>query len=108
MASTTQTCTLSTCPLSEAQVQYIPSLSGNALYLSIFAISLAAQLPLGILHRTWGFLVSMSFGLILEIIGYVARLQLHNDPFDHNAFLMFAPPLVISKASDPKESCWAD
>ena len=95
MSSTTQNCTIDTCPITEAQVQYVPTLTGNTLYLSIFAFLLAVQLPLGLFYRTWGFLISMTFGLTLEIVGYVARLQLSHDPFDHNAFLMFVPLLSL-------------
>ena len=85
-------CTLSTCPLSEAQLDYVPSLGGNALYLGILAICLIAQLVLGIKYRTWGFLVAMVGGLILEIIGYAARIQMHYNPFPSGPFLMYATP----------------
>jgi hypothetical protein len=52
-----------------AQVGYQPSLGWNAAYLAIFAALLAAQVGLGCWYRTWGFLVAMVGGLLLEIIG---------------------------------------
>ena len=81
-------CTLSTCPIDQANIQYVPSLAGNSLYLSIFAILLVAQLYLGIRYHTWGFLAGMVVGGFLEIAGYVGRILLHSDPFNFNYFLM--------------------
>lgn len=81
-------CTLRTCPLSWAQVHYDPSLIGNTLYLFIFSLILVIQLLLGIHSRTWSFLVAVCSGEILEIIGYVARIQMHNNPFLSDPFLM--------------------
>lgn len=80
-------CTLGTCPLSEAEIGYQPSLGGNVFYLVLFALMLVAQLVLGIRQRTWSFLVGMVGGLLLEIVGYVGRLQLHADPFSFNALI---------------------
>jgi len=62
--------------------------AGNAIYAAIFGILLVAQLGLGIKYRTWGFMVGMACGLILEVVGYVGRIMIHNDPFDFNAFIM--------------------
>lgn len=81
-------CTLTTCPIDWAFVEYIPSLAGNALYLSIFAGLLLAQLYLGIRYRTWGFLAGMMVGGLLEIIGYLGRILLHSNPFNFNFFLV--------------------
>jgi hypothetical protein len=74
-------CTLSTCSLDEAQVEYIPSLPGNAIYLSIFGILFITQTVQGIYYRTWGVLVGMFCGLFLEVFGYVSRVQMHYNPF---------------------------
>lgn len=63
-------CTVATCSLLEGQVEYQPSLGGNAFYVAIFAIALVCQLVLGIRYRIWGFLVGMFCGLVLEIVGY--------------------------------------
>jgi hypothetical protein len=82
-------CTLQTCPLACAQVTYVPSLGGNVTYLVIIAFLAIAHLILGIKYKTWGFVVGMTCGLFLEVIGYIGRILLHNNPFDFNAFLMF-------------------
>ena len=80
-------CTLDTCPLSEAIITYQPSMGGNALFLSIFGFLFLVQLYLGIRHKTWSYLVAMVFGLLLEGVGYIGRLQLYDDPFNFNFFL---------------------
>lgn len=79
-------------------ITYIPTLPGNALYLALFALMLAAQVVLGIYYRFWSYLVAISCGLILEVLGYVGRLQLHNNPFDFDAFLLYLIPLTIGPA----------
>lgn len=81
-------CTLQTCSLLQAHYQYLPSLAGNALYAGIFGILLLIQIFLGFRYRTWGFLVGMFGGLVLEVIGYVGRIQMHSNPFIKNPFLM--------------------
>ncbi|KAI9720726.1 MAG: hypothetical protein M1828_005606 [Chrysothrix sp. TS-e1954] len=88
-------CTLQTCPLSLADVQYIPSLAGNTLYLTIFVILLIVQCFLGVSYRTWGFLGSLFAGLTLEVIGYVGRVQMHYNDWLYNPFLMYLICLTI-------------
>lgn len=80
-------CTLDLCPIELANFTYVPTLAGNATYLAIFAALLPFQLFFGIRYRTWGFLVGMFGGLVLEIIGYVGRVQLHFNPFPFDPFL---------------------
>jgi hypothetical protein len=81
-------CTLSTCPIQLAHVLYIPSLAGNCFYLAVFGVVIIFQAAFGITKRTWGFLIAMLGGLTLEIIGYVARVQMHSNPFAKSPFLM--------------------
>ena len=81
-------CTLQTCSLDYARIEYIPSLAGNVTYLCFFAVILVAQLGLGFRYRTWGFLAGMFCGLVLEILGYVGRVQMHYNPFTFNPFLL--------------------
>jgi hypothetical protein len=73
--------------MSEAPIPYQPNLGANAFFLSIFAVTLAAQVALGSRHRTWSHLIGMGGGLVLEIAGYVGRIQLHSNPFVFNYFV---------------------
>jgi hypothetical protein len=81
-------CTLETCPISDAEVHYVPTLIGNALYIAIFALLLVLQIFQGIYYRTWSFTVAMIGGLLLEVIGYASRVQMHYNPFLFNPFLL--------------------
>lgn len=49
----TLNCTVGTCPLSCAQMDYIPTLVGNAVYAAAFGMFLIVQLWLGIKYKTW-------------------------------------------------------
>ena len=81
-------CTIETCPLDWANIRYVPSLAGNAFYLALFIILLLAQIFLGVRHRAWSFMIALFGGETLEVIGYVARIQLHNNIFVYDSFLM--------------------
>jgi hypothetical protein len=81
-------CTLATCPLSYTTTDYDPTLVGNVLYLVLFGTILVAQVTQALRYHTWSFSGAMISGLILEIVGYVGRVQMHFDPFGPNPFLM--------------------
>jgi hypothetical protein len=86
--SDTDNCTLQTCPLSDAYVEYRPNMAGNIFYLALFAILLIGQIGAGVIYRSWSFMLPMVAGLILEVLGYLGRILLHNKPFSFDAFLM--------------------
>jgi hypothetical protein len=102
LANNTDLCTLQTCPLSLAHVQYVPNLGGNLLYVAIFGLALVAQIGLAIRCKTWGFGGAMFGGLVLEVIGYVARVQIHSNPFKKNPFLMYVFWLPEQTSSNPR------
>lgn len=94
-------CNQTICPLStynQAWFSYLPSLPGNALYEALFFILLVLQLFLGIRYKTWGFLIGMVSGLILEVTGYIGRLELHFNPFKKSPFLVYLVPLTMGPA----------
>lgn len=85
----TDLCTLKTCPLSLANVDYLPNLGGNAFYLALFSLLLILQLGFGFYFRTWSYTGAVFGGLLLEILGYVSRVQMHYNPFKSDPFLMY-------------------
>jgi len=93
-------CTLASCDLTLASFDYRPSLGGNAFFAAIFGVFLVLNIFLGIRHKTWGYLAAMFFGLAGEIIGYIARILLYNNPFDPsgNDFLIYIVCLTIAPA----------
>ncbi|KFY85455.1 hypothetical protein V498_07709 [Pseudogymnoascus sp. VKM F-4517 (FW-2822)] len=57
-------------------MDYVPTLAGNAAYAAAFGLLLIAQLGLGIKYKTWGFMVGMICGLMLEAVGYLVTLTI--------------------------------
>jgi hypothetical protein len=81
-------CTFDTCCLAQSSFLYRPSYGGNLFFAILFGVFIVPQLSLGIFYRTWGYMVGTDIGLILELIGYISRIQLHNNPWSQNGFLM--------------------
>jgi hypothetical protein len=50
---------------------------------------MVAQAILIPIYRMWGFSGSMVAGLVLEVLGYVARILCHDDPFNFYYLLMY-------------------
>lgn len=67
---------------------YRPSLPATALFIALFGVTMLIHVAQGILWKSWGFMSFMLAGCILEIIGYVGRLIVRDNPFDFNGFLM--------------------
>jgi hypothetical protein len=88
LANPEKYCTVSTCPLTLAYIQYLPSFVGNTFYAILFLLFLVSQLFLGIRYSTWGFSGGMVGGIMLEIVGYLARTQMYYNPFVKGPFLM--------------------
>ncbi|KAH8883783.1 putative RTA1 domain protein [Thozetella sp. PMI_491] len=89
-------CTLELCPIEAAQLPYAPNLAGNVLYLGIFGTCLVGNLALGLWFRTWGYLVAMSLGTLLEVLGYVGRVQMHYNPFPQDPFFLYLICVTIA------------
>jgi hypothetical protein len=88
-------CRLTTCDLTLAHLDYLPSIGGNALFAAIFAGCFLVQLLSGFKFRTWAFMAAATIGMMTGVIGYVARLMMHSNPFSKADFLMYlvSPPL---------------
>ncbi|KAL1841276.1 hypothetical protein VTJ49DRAFT_7278 [Mycothermus thermophilus] len=96
-------CTLCTCPLEidgymVAYMGYVPSLGGNVFFTIVFGIALLFQLYLGLRHRTWGFMIGMGGGLILEVVGYIGRVLMRDAMFEDTYFIMSLVCLTIAPA----------
>ena len=81
-------CTLELCPLEWSVFQYQPSIPANATLAAIFGLLLFVHLVQGIWFKTFGYMACMSVGCVLQIVGYVGRIMLHDNPFDFNALMM--------------------
>ncbi|KAJ3164838.1 hypothetical protein HDU88_005050 [Geranomyces variabilis] len=94
----TSQCTLDTCDISQANMDYVPTLAGNSIYFAAFLVILVFQIGAGIKYRTWGFMAAMMGGLILECLGYIGRIMLHSNPFNFNSFILYIVCLTIGPA----------
>jgi hypothetical protein len=92
--NSTEECTLTTCSILQAQYTYDPSLTGNAFLASFFSLLVFFQIILGIYYRTICFSITMSCGLILEVIGYIGRVQMHFNPFIQQPFMTYVSPFA--------------
>ncbi|KAL0937485.1 parasitic phase-specific protein psp-1 [Colletotrichum truncatum] len=81
-------CTLELCPIEWSILQYRPSVPASAVFIAFFSVALIIHAVQGIRSRTWGFMGSMISGCVLEIVGYVGRLLIYDNPFDFQGFLM--------------------
>ncbi|KAK1590925.1 parasitic phase-specific protein PSP-1 [Colletotrichum navitas] len=81
-------CTLELCPLEWSILRYQPSIPASGVFIAFFALALIVHAVQGIRYKTWGFTASMICGCILEIVGYVGRLIIHDNPFDFDGFLI--------------------
>ena len=93
-------CNITLCDLTLAHFDYIPSLGGNAVYAAIFGVYLITNVFLGIRYKTWGYSAALFLGLYGEIIGYIGRILLYQNPFGPtgNNFLIYLVCLTLSPA----------
>lgn len=83
------------CPLDQASLHYRPNVPANVFFAGLFGVAIGLQLFLGAWRKTWTYVIAMTPGLILEIIGYIGRLMLHHNPYNSNAFLLYVPRTVL-------------
>ncbi|KAF6790717.1 parasitic phase-specific protein psp-1 [Colletotrichum musicola] len=81
-------CTLELCPLEWSILQYRPSVPASGLFIALFSITLILHTLQGIRSKTWGFMGSVVAGCVLEIVGYVGRLMIYDNPFSFIGFLL--------------------
>lgn len=71
---------------------YDPSLAGNGLYIAILSVCFLAQVVQGVRYRTWDFTAPMLAGILLELMGYTARIFMNKDRSSREAFLLSVDP----------------
>ncbi|CAO2658308.1 Nn.00g060310.m01.CDS01 [Neocucurbitaria sp. VM-36] len=86
------------CPVEGTLYGYYPSIGANAFFAAFFGICLIVQLGLGIRYKTWTFMIALTLGCLGELIGYIGRILLWNNPFDELGFQIQICCLIISPA----------
>ncbi|KAI1416242.1 RTA1-domain-containing protein [Hypoxylon sp. FL1857] len=92
MASSSD-CASSHC--SRVFITYEPSLAGNVVFLALFAVLIPLTLALGIKYKSSVFATTVSTGLALEVVGYVGRVLLSNNPTYRSDFVLFLVGTIL-------------
>ncbi|KXT03892.1 hypothetical protein AC579_6236 [Pseudocercospora musae] len=74
-----QGCTKSTCDASQSIYGYAPNLAATTIFLILFALSALTYIYQGFRSRTYFFSTAMFIGCFAQVLGYIAKLLLHND-----------------------------
>ena len=91
-------CTQATCPPSRSIYGYTPNLAATLIFLIFFTLSGVAYSYQGYKTRTWFFTGAMVLGSLSELMGYVAKMLLWNDPFSDTGFKMSVVLLTFAPA----------
>ncbi|KAL8779023.1 MAG: hypothetical protein Q9213_007138 [Squamulea squamosa] len=84
------------CVVSETIYGYRPNLGATSFFIAVFAACLGIQLFQGIRWRTWFYMGAMTLGCLGEVVGYVGRVLLHDNPWDGIGFQMQICCLIIA------------
>ncbi|KAI1656757.1 RTA1-domain-containing protein [Daldinia decipiens] len=88
------------CPVQATVLGYYPNLGVNAFLAAAFGLCIIGLVVTGIWKRTWGYSAALTAGCVLEFAGYIARVLLHDNPWDSGAFqtqicaIILAPTLI--------------
>ncbi|KAI0022848.1 RTA1-domain-containing protein [Xylariomycetidae sp. FL0641] len=75
-------CTLSTCDVSTSRYGYRPNLGLDVFFAAVYGLAILFCLAVSLWKRRWiGYSVSVGLGSVLELTGYVARIQGYHDPW---------------------------
>ncbi|KAF2200288.1 RTA1-domain-containing protein [Delitschia confertaspora ATCC 74209] len=86
------------CHVENTLYGYYPSVGANGFFAAFFCLCLLVQIGFGIRYRTWTYMIALSLGCFGELLGYIGRLMLYNNPFNDNGFIIQICCLIISPA----------
>ncbi|KAL7961600.1 RTA1 domain-containing protein [Trichoderma compactum] len=77
-------------------LSFTPMLAPNAIFTTVYTILLIIQLVLTVrFWRYYGYAMGMLGGLILELVGYIAKVQLSHNRADKNGYIMYIIGLTL-------------
>ncbi|CVL07535.1 related to RTA1 domain protein [Fusarium mangiferae] len=85
-----------TCPVEATTYGYAPVLGANATLLTVFILCAIIQLVFGTWKRVYSYSFAIFFGCVLEAVGYVGRLMMHQNPWSSSGFRMQIICLIIA------------
>ncbi|QYT01101.1 hypothetical protein H0G86_008152 [Trichoderma simmonsii] len=75
---------------------FTPMLAPAAIFTTVYTILLILQLVLTVrFWRYYGYAIGMLGGLILELVGYIAKVQLSHNRADKNGYIMYIIGLTL-------------
>ncbi|KAK1978140.1 RTA1 like protein [Colletotrichum cereale] len=74
------------CPVEMTVLSYYPNFGANIFFAVAFGLIVLTSATIGTWKRTWTFMLFVTGGSILETVGYVGRVLLHENPWSKNAF----------------------
>lgn len=86
------------CPVQGTIYGYYPSLAANAFFAAFFGLCMLIHLGLGLKFKTWTFMIACCLGCCGELVGYIGRLIMNNNPYDNTGFVMQICCLIIAPA----------
>jgi hypothetical protein len=69
------------CPSDGSSLGYAPNMAASVIFMGLFGISLVGHVVLGWKYKTWTFLVAMFLGSSSEVVGYLGRVLMHQNPY---------------------------
>lgn len=79
------------CPADGSSLGYPPSIIASGIFVTVYTVSLVCHLALGFKHKTWVFMSVYCTGSLLDVLGYVGRIFMHNNPYDLNTLVSPSP-----------------
>lgn len=76
------------CPVEGGLYSYNPNLGGNAFLLAVYAALIPIVLYFGFRYRTRVFAVTLSSGLLFELLGFIGRVLLHGSRGNEGYFFL--------------------
>ncbi|KAK3687100.1 hypothetical protein LTR37_019167 [Vermiconidia calcicola] len=81
-------CTLPACPVELSIYGYRANLPFSSVLIALYALCAVAQIYLGWRHKTWSFMAAMLLGCFTEILGFVGRILMWQNPWNDTGFTM--------------------
>lgn len=84
------------CPIQATTYGYRPNLGADIFFTVFYGVCGLFQLGYGLYFRSWTFFVSMTVGAFMEMVGYIGRLQLHDNPWSQSGFRLQIVLLILA------------
>jgi hypothetical protein len=81
-------CTLELCSIKDSVFQYRPSIAANAIFIALFSVGILVHGYLGWRWKSWWFAIPVMIGCCTEIVGYIGRIMLYDNPWSFDGFLI--------------------